>query len=142
MSSIACSSSLYAQKCLLRNYFRIDLYLFIKLIPTSADNTYIDLMLVNVKTVHFNFLLSSLTPKEGITMHMKFLESIGVSGIDFTKYPVEHLPRILHLSMIIKNTCFWMNDAVVPYRLLSQEEQTKILEEYVQCIIAFQFKET
>ena len=75
-------------------------------------------------------------------MHKKFLESIGVSGIDFTKYPVEHLPRILHLSMIIKNTCFWMNDAVVPYRLLSQEEQTKILEEYVQCIIAFQFKES
>jgi hypothetical protein len=75
-------------------------------------------------------------------MHKKFLESIGVSGIDFTKYPVEHLPRILHLSMIIKNTCFWIKDAVVPYRLLSQEEQTHILEEYVQSIIAFQFKET
>ena len=75
-------------------------------------------------------------------MHKKFLESIGVSGIDFTKYPVEHLPRILHLSMIIKNTCFWTNEAVVPYRLLSTEEQTKILEEYVQSIIAFQFKGT
>ena len=71
-------------------------------------------------------------------MHKKFLESIGVSGIDSTKYPVEDLRRILHLSMIIKNTCFWMNDAVVRYRLLPQEEQTRILEEYVQCIIAFQ----
>ena len=98
-----------------------------------------------VNANNFNFLIASaliLTPREGITMHKKFLESIGVSGIDFTKYPVEHLPRILHLSMIIKNACFWINDAVVPYRLLSQEEQTKILEEYVQCIIAFQFKET
>jgi len=75
-------------------------------------------------------------------MHTKFLESIGVSGIDFAKYPVEHLPRILHLSMIIKNTCFWINDAVAPYRLLPQGDQTQILEEYVQCIIAFQCKET
>ncbi len=74
-------------------------------------------------------------------MHKKFLESIGVNGIDFTKYPVEHLPRILHLSMIIKNTCFWISDAVVPYRLLSTEDQTKILEEYVQCIVACQTKE-
>ena len=74
-------------------------------------------------------------------MHKKFLESIGVSGIDFTKYPVEHLPRILHLSMIIKNTCFWINEIVIPYRLLSTEEQAKILEEYVQCIISLQLKE-
>jgi hypothetical protein len=75
-------------------------------------------------------------------MQKKFLESIGVGGIDFTKYPVEHLPLILRLSMTIKNTCFWMNDAVTPYRLLSQEEQTRISQEYVQCIIAFQIKET
>ena len=104
---------------------------------------YIKAMYVDAN--NFNFLIALLlivTPKEGIIMHKKFLESIGVSGIDFTKYPVEHLPRILHLSMIIKNTCFWINGAVVPYRLLSTEEQTKILEEYVQCIIAFQFKET
>ncbi|MDN3512943.1 MAG: hypothetical protein NG747_00930 [Candidatus Brocadia sp.] len=74
-------------------------------------------------------------------MHNKFLESIGVSGIDLKKYPLEHLPRILHLSMIIKNTCFWVNDAVVSYRLLSADEQTKILEEFVQHIIAFQLKE-
>ena len=74
-------------------------------------------------------------------MHNKFLESIGVHGIDLKKYPVEHLPRILHLSMIIKNTCFWIKDAIVPYRLLSTEEQTKIIEEYVQCIITFQLKE-
>ena len=103
---------------------------------------------VNAVCTHannFNFptaSLSILTPKEGIAMNKKFLESIGVSGIDFTKYPVEHLPRILHLSMIIKNTCFWINDAVVPYRLLSTEDQTKTLEEYVQCIISFQLKET
>lgn len=74
-------------------------------------------------------------------MHNKFLESIGVSGIDLKKYPLEHLPRILHLSMIIKNTCFWVNDAVVFYRFLSADEQTKILEEFVQHIIAFQLKE-
>ncbi|KAB2835162.1 MAG: hypothetical protein F9K48_04845 [Candidatus Brocadia sp.] len=74
-------------------------------------------------------------------MQNKFLESIGVNGIDLKKYPVEHLPRILHLSMIIKNTCFWMKDAIVSYRLLSTEEQTKIIEDYVQCIIAFQIKE-
>lgn len=74
-------------------------------------------------------------------MHNKFLESIGVHGIDLKKYPVEHLPRILHLSMIIKNTCFWIKEAIVPYRLLSTEEQTKIIEEYVQCIITFQLKE-
>ena len=74
-------------------------------------------------------------------MNKKFLESIGVSGIDFAKYPVEHLPRILHLSMIIKNTCFWINEIVIPYRLLSTEEQAKILEEYVQCIISLQLKE-
>lgn len=79
--------------------------------------------------------------KEGVIMNNKFLESIGVNGIDLKKYPVEHLPRILHLSMIIKNTCFWTRDAVVPYRLLSTDEQTKILEEYVQYIIAFQCKE-
>ncbi|MBE7445573.1 MAG: hypothetical protein HS132_10100 [Planctomycetia bacterium] len=73
-------------------------------------------------------------------MHNKFLESIGVNGIDLKKYPTEHIPRILHLSMIIKNTCFWMNEAVVPYRLLPTDEQTKILEEYVQCIISFSTK--
>ncbi len=71
----------------------------------------------------------------------KFLESIGIYGIDLKKYPVEHLPRILHLSMTIKNTCFWINDTVVPYRLLPTEEQTKILEEYVQYIIDLQLKE-
>lgn len=64
----------------------------------------------------------------------KFLESIGVNGIDLKKYPMEHLPRILHLSMIIKNTCFWMKDAIIPYRLLLAEEQAKIIEEYVQYI--------
>ncbi|MEP9411371.1 MAG: hypothetical protein HRF42_08210 [Candidatus Brocadia sp.] len=80
-------------------------------------------------------------PMEGVIMSHKFLESIGVNGIDFKKYPVEHLPRILHLSMIIKNTCFWARGAVVPYRLLSTEEQTSILEEYVQYIVAFQCKE-
>ena len=74
-------------------------------------------------------------------MHNKFLESIGVNGIDLKKYPAEHLPRILHLSMIIKNTCFWMKDAIIPYRLLSTEEQTKIIEDYVQCIVTFQMKE-
>ncbi len=72
----------------------------------------------------------------------KFLESIGIHGIDLKKYPAEHLPRILHLSMIIKNTCFWINDAVIPYRLLSTKEQTKILEEYVHRIIDLQLKET
>ena len=82
-----------------------------------------------------------MTTKEGVIMHNKFLESIGVNGIDLKKYPVEHLPRILHLSMIIKNTCFWIREAVVPYRLLSTEEQTKVLEEYAQYIIAFQLKE-
>lgn len=71
----------------------------------------------------------------------KFLESIGVNGIDLKKYPVEHLPRILHLSMAIKNTCFWINDSVASYRLLPAEEQTKILEEYVQYIINLQVKE-
>ena len=73
-------------------------------------------------------------------MHNKFQEFIGVNGIKIKKYPTEHIPRILHLSMIIKNTCFWMNEAVVPYRLLSTEGQTKILEEYVQYIVAFQLK--
>ncbi|GJQ23724.1 MAG: hypothetical protein HBSAPP01_15140 [Candidatus Brocadia sapporoensis] len=76
-----------------------------------------------------------------INMHNKFLEAIGVNGIDLKKYPVEHLPRILHLSMIIKNTCFWMKDSIIPYRLLSTQEQTKIIEEFVQSIIAFQLKE-
>lgn len=74
-------------------------------------------------------------------MRKKFLESVGMSGIDITKYPVEHLGRILHLSMIIKNTCFWVNDAVVQYRSLPKEEQTKILDDYVQFIIGLQCKE-
>ncbi len=53
MSSIACSSLPYVQKCFLSNYFRINLYLFIKLIHTYTDNKYIDLLLVNVKTVNY-----------------------------------------------------------------------------------------
>lgn len=71
----------------------------------------------------------------------KFLESIGIYGIDLKKYPAEHLPRILHLSMAIKNTYFWINDSIVSYRILSTEAQTKILEEYVQYIINLQLKE-
>ena len=63
MSSIACSSSPYAQKCLLGKHFRINLYLFIKLIHTYADNRYIDLLLVKTKTVHYQLLF--VTPKEG-----------------------------------------------------------------------------
>lgn len=119
-------------------------HLFIKIIHASADNKSITALRVNGNGTGLAFLFDSWSPNtqgRGCTMHKKFLESIGVNGIDFTKYPVEHLPRILHLSMIIKNTCFWISDAVVPYRLLSTEDQTKILEEYVQCIVTCQTKE-
>jgi hypothetical protein len=75
-------------------------------------------------------------------MQEKFLESIGATGVDFSKYHVKHLIRILHLSMFVRNTCFWINDAFVSYRTLETADQAKILKDYIQHIVNFQYKET
>ncbi len=114
--------------------------IFIKLIIIYTDNKGYSAN-IHESTHKFNVIGLHLYLDEGQNMVEKFLESIGIYGIDVKKYPAEHLPRILHLSMAIKNTCFWINNSVVSYRTLSIEEQTKILEEYVQYIINLQLKE-